>query len=256
MQTLIERKLVEMYQKLSDGERELLNALNEELEIIPTSSIQKLAEKKFVSVTSLHRTIKKIGFQGYSDFKYQIANELAQSEMETKEPLAFSEKLIDEMVCTLKINQEKLEKIGQQIAQTTDLYCFGTGWRQKQILDNFANDLLYYRKQIKMLRTAEDLLISTHHMTKKSLVIIASIYGKTDNYIEALKNCKAKNVAIISITLDQENNLSEEATHSLFFKDSSVGSNNKHWNALTLSFLVEMLIQSILNFIPNTKLEK
>lgn len=254
MQTLIERKLVEMYQKLSDGERELLNALNEELEIIPTLSIQKLAEKNFVSVTTLHRTIKKIGFQGYSDFKYQIADELAKRVNESHEPLISSEILIDEMKSTWEMNRENLEKIGQQVAQVTDLYCFGTGWRQKQILDNFANDLLYYQKQVKTLRTTEDFLISTRHMTKKSLVIIASIYGKTDSYAEALKSCKAKDVVIVSITLDQKNNLSTEATQSLFFKDASVGPNNKHWNALTLAFLVETLIQSILKYTPITKL--
>lgn len=64
----------ETYQQLSDSERHLLDFIYKNLPRMSELSILKLSEEASVSTATIVRLMKKLGFDGYTSFKYSIKN--------------------------------------------------------------------------------------------------------------------------------------------------------------------------------------
>ncbi|MCY9223085.1 MurR/RpiR family transcriptional regulator, partial [Bacillus licheniformis] len=60
------------YQSLSDSERHLLEYIYQHLDVIATLSIVKLSEDANVSTATIVRLMKKLGYDGYTSFKYAL----------------------------------------------------------------------------------------------------------------------------------------------------------------------------------------
>ena len=54
--------------KLTTGEQEIFNYVIKNLHVVKNLSIRQLAEKCFVSTTTLFRFVKKLGYEGYNEF--------------------------------------------------------------------------------------------------------------------------------------------------------------------------------------------
>lgn len=112
----------------------------------------------------MHRFVKKLGFDGYTEFKYVVENHL---ENEVKEDVNFSKtndylsNTINDIKMTFKLKEGSFKEVIGDLLSHNHSYCFGTGWKQKQIVDNFANDLLYYGHSVKTLRNTDDLEITS-----------------------------------------------------------------------------------------------
>ncbi|MCY7538465.1 MurR/RpiR family transcriptional regulator, partial [Bacillus pumilus] len=65
----------EVYQTLSETERYLLHYIHQHLEDISTLSIVTLSERANVSTATIVRLMKKIGYNGYTSFKYRLKQE-------------------------------------------------------------------------------------------------------------------------------------------------------------------------------------
>lgn len=59
---------------LSEAESYCWNHIQDNLNRIPNLSISILATESHVSVSTVNRTLKKMGYEGYSDFKQTIRN--------------------------------------------------------------------------------------------------------------------------------------------------------------------------------------
>lgn len=245
MTTIIERIINDADISLTPNEMDIVRQLNNRLDSIPKASINQLSKELFTSVSTLHRTIKKLGFNGYTEFKYQIQDYLNHEKHLSKISKNYLESVINEITLTHKINDYELSKVAQAILSKKNKFCYGTGWKQKQLVDNFSNDLLYFGESFTTLRTIDDLLIASEHMDSDSLLLIVSVYGEPSEYINALKQVQLKNVTLVSITVDKMNTLSKYANFPLFYKDDSILTKDKPWTALTLSYLLTELIQEI-----------
>lgn len=145
------------------------------------------------------------------------------------------------------MNEKEIIEVAKAILDKKKKYCFGTGWKQKQIIDNFSTDLLYYGKTFTSLRTIDDVRNAVAQMDEQSLLLIVSLSGNAGTYLDILKTCLLKNVTIISITADTPNKLSSLSTYSLYYKDDTIGNDKKHWNTNILSFLSDYLIETIID---------
>lgn len=232
---------------LSANEKSILHKIAENIEFVPNSTLSELAKIVYSSPTSLHRLVKKIGFDGYIDFKYSIEKELSdksQPDFYTNQSDYFINTLNDINI-TYKLNEEKFDKIVKEIINHNDLYCFGTGWKQKQLVDNFANDLLYYHHSFKTLRNIDDLKLASKQFKSNSLLIIVSLSGNMKGYCHIVESIKNNGNIIISVTLNTENSLKRISDYSLTFIDSSISKESHHWSSIPLSFLLDQLVHKI-----------
>lgn len=234
--------------KLTETDHEILINLEAKLPQVPNLTISNLAEKVFTSSTSLHRLVKKLGFEGYTEFKYAVENYLDESQATSKSVTIdndYFNQSIEDVKITYKLNEEKMDKVVKDLVCHDDLYCFGTGWKQKQIIDNFANDLLYYGHSFKTLRNIDDLRNASYHVDANSLVLIVSLSGDLKGYKDVMKDLIEKNITTIGVSRYTDNPLSKMTTHSLQFVDSTLNIRNHHWSALPLNALLDLLMHQV-----------
>lgn len=234
--------------KLTSTDHTILKNMNDQVHLIPNSTISELSQKIYTSSTSLHRLVKKLGFDGYTEFRYTIEKQLNSQSGADDDFLVASHYLsdtLDDIKITYELNETKLEAVVDNILTHEDIYCFGTGWKQKQIVDNFANDLLYYGHAVKTLRNTDDLEIASKQFNEDSLVIIVSLSGDLKNYKHTMKYLNHHEITTIGVSIHSDNPLANLATYSLQFVDSSLDIENHHWSSMTLNFIFDQLSHAV-----------
>src|SRR5699024_10885955 len=98
---------------------------------------------------------------------------------------------------TKQLNEREISVVADIILNKNIKYCFGTGWKQKQIVDNFSTDLLYYGESFTTLRTVDDLRMASENMDEHSLLLIVSLSGNAKSYSDVLIKCGLRIVTII-----------------------------------------------------------
>lgn len=123
-------------------------------------------------------------------------------------------------------------------------------------MDNFSIDLLYYGRTCTTLRTIDDLRIASDNSDKNTVFLIVSLSGNGEKYVNELKNFSFKDSSVVSVTLDSSNQLTSLADHSLYYKTDTLNNNKKHWNCITLHFLMDYLLESIIKESESTRLDQ
>lgn len=250
MMNLLERQTSKFMPKLSHNDLQTLKKLNNQYEEIPQFLMKDLADQTYTSISTLHRLILKIGFKGFSDFKLRISDDIQRANKEVTNPFndeVYLENYLNNIRLTKHLNEHEISRVAQVIIDKENLYCFGTGFKQKQVIDNFSNDLIYYGHSLLTLRTENDFRMASKNFDKESLIIIVSLSGDIETIKEIIDTCKLKDATVISVTSDTVNQLSALADYSLYYKENVLDNLDKHWNINTLNFLVNYLIESIIH---------
>jgi len=244
---VVEKHTLKYSNELSNNDIEIIQNIEQSYKNIPEMTIKELADACFTSTTTMHRTIKKIGFDGFSEFKYKITDDLENNFTKQFNEEEYLKNYLDNIQLTKQLNEKEITDIADVILTKNIKYCFGTGWKQKQLVDNFSTDLLYYGESFTTLQTEDDLKIAADNMDENSLLLVVSLSGNTSSYNDILKQFHLKNVTIVSITADVSNTLSSLADYSLYYKDDILENTTKHWNTNTLHFILDYLIATIIS---------
>lgn len=232
---------------LTENDFEIVYLLDQNIQQIPRNNLKKLAEKVYTSPASLSRLVRKLGFKGFSEFNLRISDYLEQKEQNQIQISDYLDATIDEIKLTHQLNYRNVFAAAHLILDANERYAYATGWKQSQLLFNFVNDLILYDKKFYALRTKEDLADSVPYMAENSLVLLVSISGKIDDYRATLETLRLKKVKIISITYQQSSELVKYSEIPLFFITETLSHHQKYWSALSLSYLLNLLLQTIID---------
>lgn len=231
---------------LSANDKEILKNLNDNIDKIPVSTINQLASMVYTSTSGLYRLIKKLGFAGYSDFKYRVYDSLKLHEILIIDNNNYLEDTLNEIEYTHKINEVSIRKAAALILNAKKRFVYGTGYKQQQFMENFSADMLLYNIPFINLRNKEDLKNAVRYMDTDSLLIVTSLNGNANDYEESLDQLILQRIPIISISLDKTNKLSSKSSVALYYSDNSIVDDTVHWKAQTLNYLINLLIQATL----------
>lgn len=232
---------------LTENEFEIVHLLDQNIRQIPTSNLKKLAELVYTSPASLSRLVRKLGFKGFAEFALRISDYLkqeAKNEGQLNDDLT---SVIDEIKLTHQINYQNVIAAARLILATRERYAFATGWKQSQLLFNFANDLMLYGEKFYPLRTKEDLADAVPYMASDSLILITSVSGQIGDYRSSIETLQLKKVKIISITYQQDSELAADSQIPLFFMTKTLSQPSKYWSSLSLTYLFNWLLQAVIN---------
>lgn len=231
----------EYSEQLSKSEKAIIKRLNEQAKEIPDLTISELSKRVFISNSSMYRLIKKLGYKGYPEFKYKVADSLKKTTVEHVNTKDYLDGFIGEVMFTHQINEVSIQQAASLILKSNKRLIFGTGWKQKEIADNFSSDMMTYGESFITLRTKDDLLSAIKYVTEEDVLIIVSLHGQTDSYQEVIDFCELNNIPIISVTKVGANPLSSHSEISLYYEESA----RYHWSAQTLNYLLNLLIHII-----------
>lgn len=113
------------YEEINENERYISKYILQNINLVKDISIVDLAEKTLTSKSSILRFTKKLGFSGFSEFKYSLRNQTPQDM--TNDDLF--ELLEDDFLQTFKLfKQQNLSELLKIFHECDSIYMFGTGW--------------------------------------------------------------------------------------------------------------------------------
>lgn len=241
-----------MDNKLSEAELFLWNYITQNLSEIPSLSIIKLSELANVSTTTIVRTMKKKGYEGYTSFKHHLKEQsnmtlnFSNVEMVDEEIRRSIIKNEQEVIRTLNmLDTGTIEDAIQKIYNAKRIVIFARGFSEL-IGEEMKTKFQLVDKYCELYTDPNIITTISKRLRKEDTVIFVSLNGKTEELVIAAQNCYDKEIGSLLITASKESRLLELVELSLigfkseisFFPDYEVRSR------LPLSVIARILLDS------------
>lgn len=232
---------------LTDNDYHILSYVEKEPEHVANMTIMELSQQCNMSKSSILRMTKKLGFSGYSEFKYYLKESSAKNDS-SGNVFELSENDIKRTV-QLFDNQDK-QPIYSLIDEAETIYAYGTGWGQQNALQELSRYLLSMDKRVYLIPSLRELQVASKNMSSDDLVIIASLSGDLDEVTSDLKKISHQGVPTLSITSFKNNHLAELSTYQLYFQSTDFGFayNVAHKSFIGLHAIVDLLVRGYLDY--------
>lgn len=197
--------------KLNETEEAILAYFLSNHDIIQKIPIREAAQKFYTAPNTISRMCKKLGFQGYTEFREAL-------HITTIEEKNFSDftSLDDQIVRTKRLlNKEMIIDIVHKIKEADKILVLGFGLSRLP-----ANEMHSYLQVLgKNTQNFTDPHLMRHaakNLTKQDLVIAFSISGETDNILTPVNMALVSGAEVLSITGFSTNTLSKISTYQLY----------------------------------------
>lgn len=194
--------------------------------------ITELAKNSFVSTSAITRLCKKIGFNGYHEFKMKFIAEI--TELEKQENIfedvdingeLNTQKIIDKVnslsIETINKNKEFqdvsiIDKVVSLISEKKVIDLYGEGASYIVCLD-LQYKLMRAGKIVNLYNSEDKRKIQAINSNNDHLGIIISYSGKTKSMIDIVNILYQKQIETVSITkLDQNTEIAKKCGYNLF----------------------------------------
>jgi len=166
------------------NEAKACDKILEDLKLVQTCSIQDLSETIGVTKTTIMRFTQKIGYSGYSEFKYAVINYVNSSEnRKTNEEkgIAYGENAYADTIRLIHhtADEKKMKELAKRIVKAKSVYLAG------MINSHVSAMQMYYSLLMFGIRgTVLDSSVAVRSVdmcvTKQDLVLIYSVSGKSE----------------------------------------------------------------------------
>ncbi|MBM7051165.1 MurR/RpiR family transcriptional regulator [Rothia sp. ZJ932] len=199
--------------RFSETERDILAFMLENEEFVSEATISSLAHRTFTSTSSIIRLTKKLDFTGFAELKYFIKSSLNKP---VGSPENFVESAKDDIAKTFEfLEGYDLAPALEKIRQARSLYCYGTGYAQRNAVQEFAKSMLSCGRFTHVIPAHNEFAGSAHVMTAEDLVIIVSLSGNTEQIRETVNLLSLRKIPMIVVTAFGMNYMSSVANFSL-----------------------------------------
>ncbi|GMA09059.1 HTH-type transcriptional regulator GlvR [Tetragenococcus halophilus subsp. flandriensis] len=250
---MIIEKMNTNFEQLNINERIILHQVTENKKQFHNLTINEFAQKNSVSKSFVVRLCKKLGFSGYSEFKYQLKNELEDSNTQ-QTTQTIMETTYEDLNETLRlIDTNKINELTQLLHRAPHIYTYGTGYGQRTILEDFKRGLISSQRIVTSLPTSVELKLYSEIMEKSDVLFVVSMRGKVENIKNTLILLREKGINVISITDFATNELASIAPINLYLKTTTVSNpsspDNPYVSYTPLCMLLDLIVKNYLNFI-------
>ena len=217
-----------MTNKLSSSEKFLWTYIQENLTDIPNLSIIKLSEDANVSTATIVRTMKKMGYSGYTDFRQQLTNNtktnfkyknLEKVDHDIKQAIFKSKYEVDNTLQMLNVGS--IEDAIQKIKNSADIYIFARGFSEF-IASEMLTKLQLLGKSCIMSTDPNIITTMSKRIKREDLVIFVTLNGETKELVQGAENAYKNGVSTLTITTNEDSSIAKYSEMMLIgFKSQS-----------------------------------
>ncbi|SES95879.1 MurR/RpiR family transcriptional regulator [Anaerobranca gottschalkii] len=206
-------------------------------------TITELEEKCNISKSSILRFAKKLGFSGYSEFRYYLKQQM-EGENSSGNPMRYKEGLFMDIKRTIKsIDDNSLLKACQLLKNSKRGFIYVTGLAQYNIAKELQRNLVICNKFLHIVYDNTEFNLILNDLTSEDVFFVISLSGETDRLKHVMKQLKSRNIKTISLTNLKSNYLSSMADCNLYAISSYIPVNKEqhYWTFATFYIVVEAL---------------
>lgn len=226
-------------------------------------TIKEFAEKAGVSTATLSRFANQLGYQNFSQFRWDLSNNGPTTKLQKVRqvsaddtPKMVSQKLLSSNIETLNetfalMTNEQLTQASRLLTQAKQISFFGLG--SSNIV---AEDCYHMFLRIpKIVTYASDYhinIMQASRMTKQSLAVLISHTGNDNDILYIAEILKHNQVPMITITSFANSSLDDYGT----VRFHSISADQKYRTEALLSVTSQIAIGDTLYMLASQKLEK
>ena len=202
---------------LTENDYFILTFIEKNPSIAKNMTIIALSEACMTSKSTVLRLAQKLGFSGYSEFRYFIKEHSSQQKMlnnhmdKTRYDIDYTIELFEKM---------DTEPILKALKGAKTVYGYATGFGQQNALNELQRNLLTLRRGMVIIPSATEFEMVRDILGKEDLLIIISLSGEVNLLLNDLRRLKVHNVPTLSITSFQNNHLAEHTMYNLYYQAS------------------------------------
>lgn len=208
--------------QLTDSEKYLWDFLNQNFNKIARLKITEVAELANVSNATIVRTLKKMGYSGFSDFKHSLRIKHLDT-LNILDTNGLTEQIKSSVLknyqeVTRTLNQIDLETIKRAIFQVNKarrIILFARGF--SELLGKEMNIKLQLLNKYSELHTDPNIIKQiSNRLTTDDFVIFISLNGETAELVDSAKICKENSISTLLISSNQQSSLAKLVDLGLF----------------------------------------
>lgn len=250
-------RLKEYGEHAGQVERSIIHYISENPQQVSAMSIHALAEKTFVSTSSVLRMVKKLDFGGYKEFRHELIYELAlrrqSAEMEKKEITKFdsieeiAEKITYKNMMSLEnsknlLDYSTVEQCVKLLLDCKSICLFGIG-SSLVVAKDMHLKFLRLNKPCIINDDWHSQLLQARNMSPQDVGIIFSYSGHTVEMIECAKAMREVGACIISVTRYEATPVAELSDYKIYvaatesiFRSGAMSSRISQLNVIDILF--------------------
>lgn len=236
--------LNEKYNDLTSTEASILGYIIQNIDSVSQMSVQDLSAKTHSSESSIIRMSQKLGFSGFSEFKFSIKQQnLGNREEQNTTSLGL---LRDDIDYTYKLfENSNYKEIIDLVYNSNKVYLFGTGWGENRAMESLFRNFLSLQVHTVLLPSITELNWNVDIISSSDIIFVTSFTGATPDLLPALKKLKIKGTQIISLTPFHTNYLSGLANYNLYYVLTNLKIDNKPYKEFNYYTTLELLVDCI-----------
>lgn len=208
----------EKVKQLNELELYLLEYIYKNSNVIPYLKIRDLSKNTNVSTSTILRFCKKLGYDGYSDFKFAIKNDLQNHHSQ------LTETTYQDIIRFIRdandvYFEEKLKKVSQLISKADYIVFVGIG--NSGIVAQYGKKLFSNaNKIVNAFTDGYGEIVSKNLLTK--VVVLISVSGEIPEMIEYLERFKKAQYSVISICNSENCTLARMSDETLCYHTTPI----------------------------------
>lgn len=236
------------YSKLNENDVYILKYILKNKKECYTLGINELAKRCNVSRTTILRCVKKLEFEGYSEFRVHLKwkeNDVCNEEDNN------IEKLFTEINQTIKLIKDRdFTSICKLIYNAERIFVYGTGAAQMVVAEELKKTFLSVNKYLYVVEGEQEFETLTRNITERDLVIIISLSGNTEFLQKYINKLSLRDIQYISITKLVNNKLSTMTPYNLYVTTAEFElSNGLSYETFTMFYiLIEVLFRHYVSY--------
>lgn len=233
---LLDHLINQYYENLNDNDLHIINIMHNNVSKLPTMKIQELSLLTHTSISTIHRLVKKLGFEGYSDFKFYTK---LQSQKHTNQ-VEQVPSIIDDVQRTIEhLDMLDYDLLNKLIDNAPLIYIFGTGMAQQNVARDAQRHLLSISKKVILLNDENELIMAIDQMTKEDLMFIISLSGETQHIAQPIHILKSRQLNYVSITTLHDNYIAQNAKFNIYVSSTPLQFfNNTQYYSFTPYYVI------------------
>lgn len=201
------------YSRLSEAERYLIDYIEQHLDTIAEQSIVVLSQEASVSTATIIRTLKKLGYAGFTAFKIRIKDEftmnpnftiIEQVDQEIQKAILKNEQEVTNTI--RQLDSGAIEDAIQKMHYARRIIIFARGFSEF-IAQEVMIKLQLLGKYTESHNDPNIIPVISQRYNEKDVVIFISLSGQTQELIDAARICQRKNAGMITFTANQASEL-------------------------------------------------
>lgn len=243
-------RLTSTYNELSSLEKKVVEYLTNYPEEVIRMTTRELAEKLYISKTTVINLAKKLGFDGYTELKYYLKNHVGEKEETVGESEKFAfrnvlDALEEEVSKTLSIQQEEtVKEIADILTTSKTVYVVSRG--ASKPFGSYLSSRLAMLK-IRCIFVDDFNLIDnlSHNIETDEAVLVISLSGNTKRILDISRAAHIRGSKVISLTSFSDSKVQQNADISMYCYAKT---SETVYNDLISRVGIHLLIQIILSY--------